>query len=287
MAETSEGWDGTINEAGMARILAAAAAPRIDNGFAIGVVAGERRVILSPGESHYAFIRYVDTDPRAFDIPAPPTGTGRWHLLVQRRDWENNTVTYFLLQHTNTGLDSAALTIPTGYPDSYADNPGVVADLALYWVWVRSSDNTVLTFPIPRGRAYTANAGTDSNESSGIAPLGGTFRAARFAIPHAISAGSMLNMRSTLEVYCPIGSYAGYLRLIQLPGGGARGITAGVTRWHNHGRGGRWLQVDVEFTMLITEDVSPGSEFALDLANDSASAGGVEVWWPRTYWHTY
>lgn len=282
MAETSEGWDGTINEAGMARILAAAADPRIDNGFTIGVVPGERRVILSPGESHYAFIRYVDTDPRMFDLPAP--AAGRWHLLVQRRDWANNAVTTLVLPHTTTGTNSTLISPPTSYPDSFASNPGVVADVALYWLWVRSTDTTVITVPVSRGRAYPANYGGDSNEGSGINAIGASYRLMVLTIPTAIPAGSMMHMHAQIDLYMPNGGYAGFLRMLQLTGGTQE---VGITRWHGHGRGGRWIEPTLDFTFPVFKDLAPGAQFAFESTNDPLSSGGVEVHFPRVNWFTY
>lgn len=142
MAETSEGWDGTVNEAGMARILAAAAPPRIISGFELAAVEGQRRVILTPGESHHGFIRYINDDPITIDLPAPSAG-GAWHLIAQRRDWAANTVTTVVLESDVTTLASTAAPIATDYPEGFADTPGVLADFPLYWVWVRSTDNEV------------------------------------------------------------------------------------------------------------------------------------------------
>lgn len=137
MAETSEGWDGTVNEAAMARILAAAAPPRIEDGFLLEVVAGQRRVILSAGETHHGFIRYITSDPKIIDLPTPSSG-GRWYLIAQRRDWAENTVTIVTLPADAT--DSNGGPVPSSYPADFVDTPGVAADFPLYWVWVRSTD---------------------------------------------------------------------------------------------------------------------------------------------------
>lgn len=142
MAETSEGWDGTVNEASMARILAAAAPPRIVSGFELEVVAGQRRIILSPGESSHGFIRYENDTPRVLDFPAP--AAGQWHLVVQRRDWANNTVTTLALPSATTGTAAGSVSLPpAAWPDGFADQPGVLADFPLYWVWVNVVNNEV------------------------------------------------------------------------------------------------------------------------------------------------
>lgn len=144
MAETSEGWDGTVDEAGIARILAAAVPGSVGGpgDFVATVTAGQRRVVLTPGESFHAFIRYADTAPRVFDFAAPTTG--RWHLIVQRRDWNLNTVTTLALAGPETPVTPLPLAPPTAMPADFADSPGILADLPLWWVWVRSTDNTVV-----------------------------------------------------------------------------------------------------------------------------------------------
>lgn len=144
MAETSEGWDGTVDEAGIARILAAAVPGCVSgpSDFKASVTAGQRRVVLTAGESFQAFIRYTDSDPRIIDFAAP--ATGQWHLIVQRRDWNLNTVTPVVLQGPTTPVTPVPIAPPAALPAGFADNPGVLADLPLWWAWVRSTDNTVV-----------------------------------------------------------------------------------------------------------------------------------------------
>lgn len=154
MAETSEGWDGTVNEATIARILAAAAGPRIDHGFTLSVVDGQRRVILSPGQSHHGFIRYVNDAPTVIDLPVPATGTGRWYLIAQRRDWAANTVTTVVLPADTTSATIAA-PVPTDYPADFEEVPGIVADFPMYWVWCRSTDTQVrIRRAVSKDRAF-------------------------------------------------------------------------------------------------------------------------------------
>lgn len=145
MAETSEGWDGTVDEAAIARILAAAAPPRID-GFTVNAVPGQRRVICTAGESHYAFIRYETDEGGIFDLPAPTQG--RWHLLVQRRDWGSNTVSMLTIPGAETAGALLPDVIPSAYPVGFTDSPGISADIPIAWVWVRSTDTTTIVFPI-------------------------------------------------------------------------------------------------------------------------------------------
>lgn len=142
MAETSEGWDGTVNEAGIARILASAGPGQVGSSadFRASAVSGLRRIILTPGASHYGFIRYTDNAARAIDLPLPTAG--RWHLIVQRRDWANNTVqTLALAGPTTTGTFSPP---PEAFPADFAKTPGVSADLPLYWAWVNATNTNVV-----------------------------------------------------------------------------------------------------------------------------------------------
>lgn len=143
MAESSEGWDGTVDEAGIARIIDSAVPGHVKNpgDFSATAVAGQRRVLLTPGESHQAFIRYVDTSPRTIDFAAPTAG--RWHLLVQRRDWDANTVTTRALAGPTTTA-VVPQTPPDALPADFKSTPGVVADLPLWWAWVSNADNAVL-----------------------------------------------------------------------------------------------------------------------------------------------
>lgn len=142
MAESSEGWDGTIDEAAIARILSSAVPGSVSGpaDFRASVAAGQRRVILTPGESHDSFIRYVDTNPRTIDLDAP--AVGRWDLIVQRRDWANNTVSLVTLKGGETAATIPAL--PSAPPAGFLDNPGVAADMPLWWAWVNAANNNVV-----------------------------------------------------------------------------------------------------------------------------------------------
>lgn len=156
MAETSEGWDGTVDEAGIARILAAAAPPRLV-GFTVSPVSGQRRVVLAAGESHYGFIRYETDEAGVFDLAAPTDG--RWHLLVQRRDWGTNLVSALTIAGPTTSSLLPA-TVPASYPAGFADSPGIAADIPLAWIWVRAADTTTVVFPIqPAARFETMEPG--------------------------------------------------------------------------------------------------------------------------------
>lgn len=160
MAEISEGWDGTVDEAAIARIMAAATAPRIVNGFACSAAPGLRRVIATAGETHLGFIRYEKTDATIFDFPAPVGG--RWYLLVQRRSWSENTVTHVALAGPTTiGTDEGPT--PSSYPDGFENLPGVTADLPLMWAFVRSTDNQVILRSPARSREHRHNAGAGSD----------------------------------------------------------------------------------------------------------------------------
>lgn len=142
MAETSEGWDGTVNEAVIARILNAsrAGAFKTPDDFRVTPVANNRRVAIAAGESHQAFIRYRNDQATTVDIPAP--AAGRWYLIVQRRNWNGNAVTTLAL-----AADSTTADIPTSAPSlpaGVANTPGASLDLPLAWVWARATDATLV-----------------------------------------------------------------------------------------------------------------------------------------------
>ena len=283
MAETSEGWDGTVNEGGIARILDAAAQPRIESGGTISIVAGQRRVILGPIHTHHAFIRHENTDAVTFDLPAP--AQGRWHLLVERRDWENNTVTNVVIPADTTSTDRNTLALPPRYPDEFKDQPGVLADMPLYWLWVRSTDNLVVTVSITRGRPYLAQSGRTRNENRGIVAANGDSRVLGLILPNPVAAGSVLHLHGQVELYLPAGNYGGMLRWKREINGVATSIAE--NRWHGHGRGERWLFPIVDDAIILGEDLPAGASFGLYVANDSLSSGGIEMWFPYASWFTY
>lgn len=163
MAEISEGWDGTVDAAAMARIIAATAPRRIYSGFDVTAVAGMRRVLISAGESTHGFIRYERTDPQTIDFPAP-VAAGQWHLLVQRREWATKSVTTFAIPSITTTTDLPGPPPNYPFPAAFADLPGVSCDFPLRWVWVRSTDNLVIT---RRVVPFTASAAGEWAMKSG------------------------------------------------------------------------------------------------------------------------
>lgn len=282
MAEASEGWDGTVDEAGIARILAAAALPRLQ-GFTVTAVAGQRRVILAAGESHYAFIRYENDQGVPFDLPTPTEG--RWHLLVQRRDWASNTVTSVMLPGTATVATVLPDAVPSSYPSGFADSPGIAADIPICWIWVRSTDTTTIVVPIPSpGAPIARRSGAASSENSGVMFRGVEVRILEFLIAEAIPAGALLQISATTELYIPANSTYGGLAIIRREKRDGTTPELARTRWHTHGRGTRAIYPIVNANLVVTDPIPPNSLFSLRTFLDPSSAGDVEIWFPSATW---
>lgn len=145
MASVSIGFDGTVDEAAMAKIFDALSRPVCESfaDWRPTAVAGERTVSIAAGTASASFIR---TDRDAPDlIPIPTPAAGQWFQLVARRDWTANTVTFLALP----GATTSAATVPTSEFDygenaaGFENQPGVLQDQDLGWAWVRNTDNIV------------------------------------------------------------------------------------------------------------------------------------------------
>lgn len=282
MAEISEGWDGTVNEAGIARILSAATAPRIESGFTLETVSGQRRVVLAPGESHHAFIRYTKDTSTQFTVPTP--SAGRFYLLVQRRDWTANAVTHLLLPATETEAATPPIAPPAAYPSEFEDTPGVIADIALHWVWVRFTDTLTRSWPITQGRLFSPFVGSVSQESSDFVAPNVEKQAIGWTFARALEAGTLLHFTAQLDIYMPPSDVGGYARIVRYTDSSP--VEIAVNRWHSHSRGDRWIQPVITGAVILERRLDAGTNFALRISNDPLSAGQIEFWNPRASWFT-
>jgi hypothetical protein len=137
MTTTVTGFDGTIDDSAFARGQAIAHARGIvssRDSFTATAVANARQVRLSGGKALDAGVLVEVTDAVAATVTVDPAQAGQWSLIVQRRDWDANTVTYLSLPHTQTST-TVPTAPPSGRPSGFEDRPGLVADTPLWWAW--------------------------------------------------------------------------------------------------------------------------------------------------------
>jgi len=146
MTTTVTGFDGTIDESTFARGQALANRRGVvasRSSFNASQVANARAVRLTGGSAYDAGVLLEVTDATATTQAIPGPQAGQWFLIVIRRDWDKNTVTYAVLSHDSTSTATPTAP-PKGTPSDFADQPGVLADQKLWWVWAVTGSTNVL-----------------------------------------------------------------------------------------------------------------------------------------------
>jgi hypothetical protein len=163
MAElTSLGFEGEIEElqwATFAPGLSEISSLMTPDSFEASSVTSTRAAKFRHGGVQQDGIQSINPDDEAllsFEAPRD----GRWSLVVVSRDWTTRTSTLEALPGPTTGPTMPSpRSAPLSPPASFTSNPGVIAHVALYWVWV-SGSSTNLLFVDVRPLPATALAGT-------------------------------------------------------------------------------------------------------------------------------
>lgn len=164
MTITSIGFDGTVNERGMAEIAARASRPVIAtaDSWLVEPVVGSRQVSIRPGGGYAAFVSSDSDQAVIVDVPVA-TGT-RWYVIVARRDYNTDSVEFLAL--LAPAAASQLGTVPTWHPallpEDFASEPGVLVDQALAWAHVNETNNNVRVWDVrevlaPAVRVSTAD----------------------------------------------------------------------------------------------------------------------------------
>lgn len=153
MTVTNAGFDGTVDEARLAKIFGLTGVDAVSGWQAIQGTG--RSVDVTPGDAFAKFVHSISDANQNVPVPNPVSG-GAWHLLCRSLDWQPTTGTCTL--NLRAGATTTA-TVPTqppaAYPAGRLNNPGVLYDQPLAWLWVNSANTTVTIFNIAPSKLET------------------------------------------------------------------------------------------------------------------------------------
>lgn len=147
MAITSSGFDGTMNEQQLSRLLLLAGVRHAVGSltdFAATAVNGLRSVAIAAGEAYTAGVVTTSTASEVLALPVPSAGA--WHLIVLRRTWATNTTQLLTIAGGTTSTTTP--TAPPATLPTMSKTHGVEDDQPLYWAWVSNSTSSVVLFDI-------------------------------------------------------------------------------------------------------------------------------------------
>jgi hypothetical protein len=227
MTTTITGFDGTIDESAFSRgqsLANARAVVASRSSFAATPVANARQLRISGGTAWDAGVLIEDDAAIAATVNIPGPSAGQWFLIVQRRDWDLNQVTYEVLSADTTTTTEPTI-VPFNYPAEFQDKPGIVTDQALYWAWVRSGLTAVQLVDLRKMPPSVEKRGGTSLKNAYYGPAP-TFAAAR----RFLQGAEWFNTDSNLyEVYMAVTNDA--------TNRGGVDVTSGAG-WYFHGSNG-------------------------------------------------
>lgn len=161
MAQTSWGFDGTINEAQWSEM-----AGLLGNGYVAAdasscittAVGGARKVSVSAGTLYGDGI--VTVLDAAEEVTLTTPANGQWYVVALRREWAGNTTSLVSVAGATTTTTTPTAP-PSTLPTLNAD-PGVITDQPIAWAWANSANTTVVVydmrqFPVRRMPLTVAN----------------------------------------------------------------------------------------------------------------------------------
>lgn len=145
MTLTAQGYAGTVDEVAAAS-MDAKTPLGITQGLNVTASASARQATIQPGESIGHGVRVV-SDSAVVRNYATPTN-GQWYLEVLRRTWNGQGVaaqtSFVSVAGSSTGSSADPTAPPTTFP-TLNQQPGVIEDQPLAWVWVSgASAHTVM-----------------------------------------------------------------------------------------------------------------------------------------------
>jgi hypothetical protein len=154
MPITTIGFNGTVNEAGMARLLALAGSDNVvtsRSAFAATQINGQRAIRLAASATDWAYSPgTASNNTTAIDVqvPGPAAGSGQWFLIALRRDWDKDTTEPVVLKGPTTS--TTPLAVPTSFPSDYESRLGIVDDQELYWAWSNTTNLAIMLVDLRR-----------------------------------------------------------------------------------------------------------------------------------------
>lgn len=231
MPITTIGFDGTIDDSALSRLLAVAVGPNTvlnRASMAVTAVANARSVRVAPGTAYAPGLAVTNTDAPIIALPAP--SAGQWHMIVLRRNWDTNEVTFLALPHVTT-TTALPETPPAGLPADFKNNPGILVDQKLAWAWVVTGQTAVQVIDLRDLPPGLPRRGTTAERTTyyGASP---TFTAAR----RQLQGSRWFNTDTSLEEV-----YMGAYDAVDNPGGvqapGGKDLP-GTPGWYSVGNNG-------------------------------------------------
>lgn len=177
MAQTSWGFDGTINEAQWSEM-----AGLLGNGYVAAdasscittAVGGARKVSVSAGTLYGDGI--VTVLDAAEEVTLTTPANGQWYVIALRREWAGNTTSLVAIAGATT-----TTTTPTGPPSTLPTlnaDPGVITDQPISWAWCNSANTDVAVYDMKKLPQKQANpesvASVNDRTSKFPTPVQGT-----------------------------------------------------------------------------------------------------------------
>lgn len=145
MAQTSWGFDGTINEAQwseMAGLLGNGYVAADSASCVVTAVPGARSVSVSAGTLYGDGIVTVLDAAETVAMTTPVNG--QWYVIALRRTWASNSTALVAIAGATTST-STPTAPPSTLPTLNAD-PGVLTDQPIAWGWCNSANTTVVVY---------------------------------------------------------------------------------------------------------------------------------------------
>lgn len=166
MAQTSVGFDGTVNEqqwaSGLSGYLGNGYVVKDSSSLATTAVPAARKVSVSAGTAYGDGV--ATTLSTAEEVTMTTPVAGQWYLICLNRDWSTNTTSLKAVAGaTTTTTAPAPADAPTSYP-TIDIQPGITADQPIAWAWCNSANTTVVVADL---RLYPVK---DSYTSEVISP---------------------------------------------------------------------------------------------------------------------
>lgn len=273
MTITSVGWRGSIGEKEISELMVLAglrSSVAGDADWKPTAVVGDRTVAITAGTGYAAFITSEADSAETVALPAP--AAAQWFLIVNRRKWSDKSSTFMALPGAVTASTTVPTAPPTVLPAAFADEPGVLLDQEIAWVWARLSTTALVIFDVRtmplslsnthRRMEFNGLAGGAVLSSSAVIPVTTT------AIPVVLPARSWVRVEGS--VHCATGGNSAG-NLYPILGGVTR---ATPRRYHSHGRAGMtFVPFSFEFELPAGSYAAPG----LAMSRDSGGAA-FEIW---------
>lgn len=143
MAQTSWGFDGTINEAQwaqMAGLLGNGYCVADNNSLAVAPVSGARQVTVAAGTAYGDGVVTVLDASETVNLATPTNG--QWYVIALRRVWATNTTSLVAVAGATTTTTTP--TFPPSTLPTLSTTVGVQTDQPIAWAWANSANTTVV-----------------------------------------------------------------------------------------------------------------------------------------------